>query len=120
MPRRPGSSTNWNAASAARATGSSWKGLRQAAAQLYVVGQPQGPAGKNVFEGGFGGLDNIGVFDRSSQSPTVGRLDQAVPSAWMALFAQNMLSIALELAKEDPSTASAAPGRSACLKARQR
>ncbi len=61
------------------------------------------PAGKNVFEGGFLGLDNIGVFDRSAQLPTGGHLEQADGTAWMSLFAQNMLSIALELAKEDPT-----------------
>jgi hypothetical protein len=61
------------------------------------------PAGRNVFEGGFLGLDNIGVFDRSSPLPTGGRLEQADGTAWMALFAQNMLQIAVELAVHDPS-----------------
>jgi hypothetical protein len=59
--------------------------------------------GRNVFEGGFLGLDNIGVFDRSAPLPTGGYLDQADGTAWMALFAQNMLEIALELAMEDPA-----------------
>ncbi len=59
--------------------------------------------GRNVFEGGFLGLDNIGVFDRSAPLPTGGYLDQADGTAWMALFAQNMLEIALELALEDPA-----------------
>jgi hypothetical protein len=54
--------------------------------------------GKNVFEGGFLGLDNIGVFDRSSSLPTGGYLEQADGTAWMALFSQNMLEIAIELA----------------------
>jgi Mannosylglycerate hydrolase MGH1-like glycoside hydrolase domain len=58
--------------------------------------------GRNVFEGGFLGLDNIGVFDRSAPLPTGGYLDQADGTAWMALFSQNMLEIALELALEDP------------------
>jgi len=58
--------------------------------------------GRNVFEGGFLGLDNIGVFDRSSPLPTGGYLEQADGTAWMALFAQNMLEIAVELAKSDP------------------
>ena len=49
------------------------------------------------------GLDNIGVFDRSSPLPTGGRLEQADGTAWMALFSQNMLSIALELAEHDPT-----------------
>jgi hypothetical protein len=53
--------------------------------------------GKNVFEGGFLGLDNIGVFDRSSPLPTGGHLEQADGTAWMALFCQNMLEIAIEL-----------------------
>ena len=61
------------------------------------------PTGKNVFEGGFLGLDNIGVFDRSAALPTGGHLEQADGTAWMALFAQNMLEIALELALDDPS-----------------
>jgi hypothetical protein len=59
--------------------------------------------GKNVFEGGFLGLDNIGVFDRSSPLPTGGYLEQADGTAWMALFCQNMLEIAVELAKERPT-----------------
>src|SRR5262249_13824868 len=59
--------------------------------------------GKNVFEGGFLGLDNIGVFDRSSPLPTGGYLEQADGTAWMALFTQNMLEIAIELAGHDPT-----------------
>ena len=59
--------------------------------------------GKNVFEGGFLGLDNIGVFDRSAPLPTGGHLEQADGTAWMALFGQNMLELALELAAHDPS-----------------
>jgi hypothetical protein len=59
--------------------------------------------GKNVFEGGFLGLDNIGVFDRSAPLPTGGYLEQADGTAWMALFCQNMLEIAVELAAHDPS-----------------
>lgn len=58
--------------------------------------------GKNVFEGGFLGLDNIGVFDRSAPLPTGGYLEQADGTAWMALFSQNMLEIAVELAMTDP------------------
>ena len=56
--------------------------------------------GKNVFEGGFLGLDNIGVFDRSAPLPTGGYLEQADGTAWMALFCQNMLEIAGELAQD--------------------
>ena len=59
--------------------------------------------GKNVFEGGFLGLDNIGVFDRSSPLPTGGCLEQADGTAWMALFSQNMAEIALELSAHDRS-----------------
>jgi hypothetical protein len=58
--------------------------------------------GKNLFEGGFLGLDNIGVFDRSAQLPTGGHLEQADGTAWMALFCQNMLEISVELAAHDP------------------
>ncbi len=61
--------------------------------------------GRNVFEGGFLGLDNIGVFDRSSPLPTGGYLEQADGTAWMALFSQNMLEIAFELAMSDPDYA---------------
>jgi hypothetical protein len=57
--------------------------------------------GRNVFEGGFLGLDNIGVFDRSAPLPTGGYLEQADGTAWMALFCQNMLEIATELASTD-------------------
>jgi Mannosylglycerate hydrolase MGH1-like glycoside hydrolase domain len=57
--------------------------------------------GKNVFEGGFLGLDNIGIFDRSAPLPTGGHLEQADGTAWMALFSQNMLELAVELASHD-------------------
>ena len=57
--------------------------------------------GKNLFEGGFLGLDNIGVFDRSAALPTGGHLEQADGTAWVALFCQNMLEIAVELASHD-------------------
>ena len=60
-------------------------------------------SGNNVFEGGFLGLDNIGVFDRSAPLPTGGHLEQADGTAWMALFCQNMLEIASELALEKPA-----------------
>ena len=59
------------------------------------------PEGKNVFAGGFLGLDNIGVFDRSAQLPTGGHLDQADGTAWMAFYCQNMLEIALILMEHD-------------------
>jgi len=57
----------------------------------------------NVFEGGFLGLDNIGVFDRSNKIPGDGYLEQADGTAWMAMYSLNMLQIALEIAMEDPS-----------------
>jgi hypothetical protein len=57
--------------------------------------------GRNIFEGGFLGLDNIGVFDRSAPLPTGGHLEQADGTAWMALFCQNMLEISNELARTD-------------------
>ena len=59
--------------------------------------------GKSLFEGGFLGLDNIGVFDRSAPLPTGGHLEQADGTAWVALFCQNMVEIAVELAAHDPA-----------------
>ena len=59
------------------------------------------PAGRNVFAGGFLGLDNIGVFDRSAQLPTGGTLEQADGTAWMAFYCQCMLEIALILCEYD-------------------
>jgi len=61
------------------------------------------PSGRNVYQGGFLGLDNIGVFDRSAALPTGGSLEQADGTAWMALFSQNMLEIAIELATHRPA-----------------
>ena len=58
-------------------------------------------SGNNVFEGGFLGLDNIGVFDRSSEIPGDGYLEQADGTAWMALFSLNMLQLSLEVAQHD-------------------
>jgi hypothetical protein len=62
------------------------------------------PEGRNLFAGGFLGLDNIGVFDRSKPLPTGGRLGQADGTAWMAFYCATMLSIALELARDNPAT----------------
>ena len=59
--------------------------------------------GMNIFQGGFLGLDNIGVFDRSAPLPTGGHIAQSDGTSWMAMYALNLLAIALELAKEDPS-----------------
>ncbi len=60
--------------------------------------------GKNIFGGGFLGLDNIGVFDRSKPLPTGGYLEQADGTAWMAFYCNTMLSISLELAQSNPAT----------------
>jgi hypothetical protein len=59
--------------------------------------------GRNVFQGGFLGLDNIGVFDRSAPLPTGGHIEQADGTAWMAMYCLDMLAIALELARENPA-----------------
>ena len=59
--------------------------------------------GMNVFQGGFLGLDNIGVFDRSAALPTGGHLDQSDGTSWMGMYCLNMLAIALELARESPA-----------------
>ena len=59
-------------------------------------------AGRNIFEGGFLGLDNIGVFDRSAALPSGGRLEQADGTSWMASYCLGLLAISLELAKEEP------------------
>ena len=60
------------------------------------------PEGRNLFSGGFLGLDNIGVFDRGAPLPAGGHLEQADGTAWMAFYCATMLSIALELASEEP------------------
>jgi Mannosylglycerate hydrolase MGH1-like glycoside hydrolase domain len=60
-------------------------------------------AGRNVFEGGFLGLDNIGVFDRSAPLPTGGHLEQSDGTSWMGMYCLNMLAIALELARYNPA-----------------
>ena len=60
-------------------------------------------SGRNVFEGGFLGMDNIGVFDRSVPLPTGGHLEQADGTAWMALFCQNMIEMSAEIASADPA-----------------
>ena len=58
--------------------------------------------GRNVFQGGFLGLDNIGVFDRSSTLPTGGHIDQSDGTSWMAMYSLNLMRIALELARHNP------------------
>jgi hypothetical protein len=59
--------------------------------------------GRNIFQGGFLGLDNIGIFDRSQPLPTGGHLEQADATGWMAMYALNMMVIALEIARTDPA-----------------
>jgi hypothetical protein len=59
--------------------------------------------GLNVFQGGFLGLDNIGVFDRNTTLPTGGHLEQSDGTSWMGMYSLNMLAIAMELAREDPT-----------------
>ncbi|HEV8531185.1 MAG TPA: glucosidase [Methylomirabilota bacterium] len=59
------------------------------------------PAGRNVFQGGFLGLDNIGVFDRSAPLPTGGYIEQSDGTSWMGMYCLNMLAMALELARDD-------------------
>ena len=59
-------------------------------------------SGNNIFEGGFLGLDNVGVFDRSQPLPGGGELEQADGTSWMAMYALNLMRIAMELAQDDP------------------
>jgi hypothetical protein len=59
--------------------------------------------GNNIFQGGFLGMDNIGVFDRSAKLPTGGYIEQSDGTSWMAMFTLNMMRMALELAKENPT-----------------
>jgi hypothetical protein len=59
--------------------------------------------GSNVFEGGFLGLDNIGVFDRSAPLPTGGHIEQSDGTSWMAMYSLNLLAMAMELARENPA-----------------
>ena len=73
----------------------------QADVELHLVGQPQGRQGRNIFQGGFLGLDNIGVFDRSQPLPTGGFINQADGTSWMAMYCLNLLRIALELARHN-------------------
>ena len=61
------------------------------------------PDGMNIFEGGFLGLDNIGVFDRSRPLPTGGNIEQSDGTAWMAMFCLNMLRMSFELSRHDPA-----------------
>ena len=67
---------------------------------------------RNIFQGGFLGLDNIGVFDRSAPLPTGGFIDQADGSSWMAMYCPNLMRIALELADEIRSMRTSRPSSS--------
>ena len=69
--------------------------------EFYLVGQPQGYGGKNIFQGGFLGLDNIGVFDRSAPLPVGGHLEQSDTTSWMGMYCLNMLTMAMELAQDN-------------------
>ena len=103
MPGRPSSCTAWSRPCAARRTSiSSRSAFNKLLLNFTWWVNRKDRSGKNVFEGGFLGLDNIGVFDRSAPLPTGGHLEQADGTAWMALFSQNMLEIAVELATHDP------------------
>ena len=75
--------------------------LSEAAAEFHLVGEPKGLAGTEIFEGGFLGLDNIGLFDRSAPLPTGGYIQQSDGTGWMAMYCLNMLHIALELGQHD-------------------
>ena len=79
-------------------------GLPEAAAEFHLVGQPQGRRrARTSSPGGFLGLDNIGVFDRSRPLPAGGRLEQADGTAWMGFYCTTMLAMALELARSNPA-----------------
>ena len=86
--------------------------LPEAAAQFHLVGQPQGRRRQNVFQGGFLGLDNIGVFDRSAPLPTGGHIEQSDGTSWMAMYCLNMLAIAMELARETIQPTKTSPASS--------
>ena len=70
--------------------------------EFYLVGESQGRRREEIFQGGFLGLDNIGVFDRSAPLPTGGHIEQSDGTSWMGMYCLNMLAIALELARENP------------------
>ena len=75
--------------------------FHQTADELHLVGERQRiPEGNNIFEGGFLGLDNIGIFDRSNPLPTGGFIEQSDGTSWMAMYCLSMLKIALELASK--------------------
>ena len=103
-PGRPGACTRSTSASGAKATA---RFLERVFQKLLLnfnwwVNRKD-LEGKNVFQGGFLGLDNIGVFDRSAPLPTGGHLEQSDGTAWMGSFCLNMLAMALELARDNPA-----------------
>ena len=105
-PGPPSSPIAWRRRSAGKATASGSRACFQKLLLNFTWWvNRKDRSGSNVFEGGFLGLDNIGVFDRSAPLPTGGYLEQADGTAWMALFCQNMLEIAVELAMDDPTYA---------------
>ena len=73
-----------------------------------MVGEPQDAEGMNVFEGGFLGLDNIEIFDRSASLPTGGHMEQSDGTSWMGAYSLNMLAIASELTMQNPTYESVA------------
>ncbi len=89
-----------------KATSSGWSAVSRSCCSTSPGGSTARiRSGKNAFEGGFLGLDNIGVFDRSAPLPTGGHLEQADGTAWMALFSLNMLEISIELAMHNDAYA---------------
>ncbi len=103
MPGRPGASTRSTAASAGTRIAPSSNAIFQKLLLNFTWWVNRKDAdGHNVFQGGFLGLDNIGVFDRSTPLPTGGRIEQSDGTAWMGMYSLTMLVIALELARENP------------------
>ena len=97
----------WRVYKIAAAGGSRDRGFLASAFQKLLINftwwvNRKDAQGRHIFSGGFLGLDNIGVFDRSKPLPGGGRLEQADATAWMAFYAGTMLAIALELAVDDP------------------
>ena len=104
MPGPRGASTRSKRSAAAWATARSWSASSTSCCSTSPGGSTaRTREGRNVFQGGFLGLDNIGVFDRSAPLPTGGYIEQADGTGWMAMYCLNLLAIAMELASEDPA-----------------